>query len=164
MRIFAVAAGIVGAGAFAQFPEVSQQYVQRLAGAVDELSVVVADFDASAEAANLSREEALAELSGSTFLASRNADMTRTITRYEALSADLTMLREAGPFERLALMPTRLDGEIGARALEDFRPALPLTPTGAGFAGIGFVAGYALLAGLVLLVVRLMRRRREVEV
>lgn len=163
MRVLALAAGLAGAGAMAQFPEASQHYVQRLAGAVDELSVVVADFDRSAQAAGLTREAALAELSGSAFLSARNADMTRTITRYEALSSDLTLLREAGPVERALLLPARLDTEIGRRALEDFRPALPLTVSGAGFAGAGFLGGYGLLALLMGLAARLMRRRRPAE-
>jgi len=159
MKILALAAGLAGAGALAQFPEASQHYVQRLAGAVDELSIVVADFDRSAQSAGLTRDEALAELSGSVFLSARNADMTRTIRRFEALSSDLTLLREAGPVERAVLLPARLDTEIGRRALEDFRPALPLTISGAGFAGVGFLGGYGLLALLMAFGARLLRRR-----
>ena len=133
--------------------------MQRLAGAVDEVSIVVADFDRSAQSAGLTRDEALAELSGSAFLSARNADMTRTITRYKALSSDLTLLREAGAVERALLLPARLDTEIGRRAMQDFRPALPLTASGAGFAGAGVLGGYGLLALLMGLVARLMRRR-----
>ena len=55
MKYLALVAGLAGAGAMAQFPEASQQYVQRLAGAVDELSIVVADFDRSAQSARLFR-------------------------------------------------------------------------------------------------------------
>lgn len=160
MRFLALVAGLMGAGTFAQFPEASIQYVQRLAGAVDELSVVVEDFDRSARDAGLSRDDALAELTGSAFLNARNADMIRTITRYDTLSDDLTMLRTAGPFERLILMPARLDGEIGRRAMEDFQPALPLTATGAGFAGIGFATGYGLLLVLIWAATRMARSRR----
>lgn len=163
MRLLALAAGLAGAGTLAQFPEASQHYVQRLAGAVDELSIVVADFDRSAQSAGLTRDEALAELSGSAFLTARNADMTRTITRYEALSSDLTLLREAGPVERALLLPARLDTEIGRRAMQDFRPALPLTASGAGFAGAGFLGGYGLLALIMGLAARLLRRRRPAE-
>ena len=49
---------IAGAGA-SQFPEFSQQYAQRLGGAVGALSEVVADFDASAVAEGLTRPQAL---------------------------------------------------------------------------------------------------------
>jgi len=40
MRILATAGGIAGAVALSQFPEFSQQYVQRLSGATDELRAV----------------------------------------------------------------------------------------------------------------------------
>ena len=162
MKILALVAGITGAAALAQFPEASTQYVQRLAGAVDELAVVVEDFDRSAEAAGLTRYQALDELTGTAFLNARNADMTRTLTRFEALSADLTLLRAAGPLERLLLMPARLDTEIGRRAIQDFQPALPASFLGVGFAAIGFLAGYGLLAALAGLLARLLRRRQMV--
>lgn len=151
-----MAAGVAGAAVLAQFPEASTQYVQRLAGAVDELSVVVADFDRSAQSVGLTRQEALAQLGGSPFLDARNADMTRAIQRYETLSSDLTLLREAGPVERAVLLPARIDTEIGRRALGDFQPAVPVSASGAVFAGAGFLAGYGLLAGLLA---RLFRRR-----
>ncbi|MEL7345872.1 MAG: DUF2937 family protein, partial [Pseudomonadota bacterium] len=83
LRILALAGGLAGAAGMSQFPEYSQQYTQRLAGAVDELSTVVADFDASALASGLTRQEALAQLSGTEFLDRRQADMTRTLTRYD---------------------------------------------------------------------------------
>ena len=64
IRALILAGGVAGAAGLSQFPEYSQQYNQRLAGAVDELSHVVADFDASAAAEGLSREAALAQMVG----------------------------------------------------------------------------------------------------
>ena len=160
MKILALVAGIAGATTLAQFPEASTQYVQRLAGAVDELSVVVADFDRSAEAAGLTRYQALDELTGTAFLNARNADMTRTLTRYEALNADLVQLRTAGPVQRLFLAPARFDTEIGRRTFQDFQPALPVTFSGLSFAAIGFLAGSALIAMLSGLLAHLFRRSR----
>ncbi len=147
MRVIAVIAGLAGAGGFAQIPAYSQQYLQRLAGAVDELAVVVGDFDRSAEAAGLSREDALAELAGSAFLEARRADMERTVVRYETLSGDLALLRAAGPYERAALLPARLDAEIAGRAWQDFEPSIPVTAEALSYAGIGFLALYLLSAG-----------------
>lgn len=162
MKILALVAGIAGATALAQFPEASTQYVQRLAGAVDELSVVVADFDRSAEAAGLTRYQALDELTGTAFLNARNADMTRTLTRYEALNADLVQLRAAGPLQRLFLAPARFDTEIGLRTYQDFQPALPVTFSGLSFAALGFLAGSALFALLSGLVAGALRRSQTV--
>ena len=67
LKILTLAGGVAGAVALSQFPEFSQQYLQRLSGAVDELRTQVVAFDTLATAAGITREEALAELDGSTF-------------------------------------------------------------------------------------------------
>ena len=63
--------GAVFLAAASQFPEYSQQYVQRLGGAVDELRLVVADFDKSAAGVGLSRDAALASMTGNDFRPNR---------------------------------------------------------------------------------------------
>ncbi len=68
-------------------------------------------------------------------------------------------LRAAGMVERAALIPARLDAEIGRRAMADFEPAIPVTPTGAGFAGAGFVAGYGGFSAIAAGFAALWRRR-----
>ena len=57
-KVLALAGGVAGAAGLSQYPEFSQQYIQRLAGQVDALTVVVADFDRSALANGLSRAAA----------------------------------------------------------------------------------------------------------
>lgn len=141
-RTVALAGGLVGAMGLSQFPEFSQQYRQRLGGAVDELRVVVADFDASAAEAGLSRDEAFAQMVGSAFLEARAADMRRVIARSERLSADLAALDGAGPFLRLYEVGRFHDGFILARAWQAYRPALPLTFEGLTMAGMGALAGF----------------------
>ena len=54
LRTMVLTSGLCGALAAAQFPAYSQQYLQRLGGAVDALQQVVADFDASASALGMS--------------------------------------------------------------------------------------------------------------
>lgn len=165
MRIVAMIVGLTGAGICAQAPEFSQQYLQRLAGAVDELAVVVADFDRSAADAGLTRAAALDELSGTSFLEARNADMRRNFARYERLSADLSLLRAATAIERAALTPARLDPEIASRAWADFEPGLPLTSASAGLAAVGFLAGFGLwagISGMAFATLRRLRRKRPV--
>lgn len=149
IRILTFIAGLMGGVSLSQFPEFSQQYLQRLAGAVDELTRVVDDFDASAEGVGMSREQALAALSDGEFQRARQADMTRTIARQERLSGDLAALREASMMER-ALQPQRFtDTEIAAAAWEDFQPAVPVTSTGLIFAIAGFLMA-AVLFGVFL--------------
>lgn len=151
----------MGAAGLSQFPEFTQQYAQRLAGAVDELSLVVADFDKSASNAGLSREEALGTLTGTDFLINRRTDMTRTFGRFDRLSADLAVLQDTGPFTRLIHAPRITDRDIASAAYDDYQPALPLTFEGASFAGIGFVGAWFAFAGIFALFGRLFRRKAK---
>ena len=159
-RILAMVGGVSGAAGLSQFPEFSQQYLQRLAGKVDALTAVAADFDASASRNGLSREAALGQLTGTAFLADQQADMRRTFADRDRLADDLARLRQATPLERLT-MPQRLgDGETLAAAWADFRPAIPATLDGAVSAGIGYMAGWGLLAGLWSVLAWPFRRRK----
>ncbi|MEM6322177.1 MAG: DUF2937 family protein [Pseudomonadota bacterium] len=149
VRFIALAGGIAGAASLSQFPEFSQQYLQRLAGAVDELRALVIAFDAAAQAAGISRDAALAELSGSPFKTELQTTLAGQITRFEALSASYSALRAAEPLERLALFFRFNDPDLARRTWEDFRPGLPITRDGLFCAGLGFAAGWgALILGL----------------
>ncbi|WP_407492178.1 DUF2937 family protein [Pseudooceanicola sp. MF1-13] len=147
-RALTLAIGITGAAGMSQFPEYSQQYLQRLAGSVEELGRIVEDFDRSAKAEGLTRDEALASMTGSSFVERRRTDMSRAIARHERLSADLQALRGAGPFTRAYQVARFDDADLMRGTAEDFRPALPLTFEGAVFAGAGLVIGL-LVAGLL---------------
>ncbi|EPX85137.1 DUF2937 family protein [Salipiger mucosus] len=150
VRALALAAGLTGAAGLSQFPEFSQQYVQRLGGAVDELSRVVARFERDAADLGLAPGEALRQLGSGGDFGARQADGLReTIARHERLSADLAALRGAGPLDRARLALHMDDREILDRAWDDFRPAVPVTLDGAMFAGAGFLGGW-LLTGVLL--------------
>jgi hypothetical protein len=163
LRSMALAGGLAGAATTAQFPEFSQQYMQRLGGAVDALGEVVADFDASAAASDLSREAALAQLQGTDFLERRRADMTRSINRYTQLRTDLALLEGQGPFMRAYHASRFTDPEIARAAWAAFQPAVPIGFAGLSFAGVGFVVGVlaiSLLAGMLRMP---FRRRRAAD-
>ncbi|WP_291240618.1 DUF2937 family protein [Gemmobacter sp.] len=160
VRVLALAGGIAGAAALSQFPEFSQQYLQRLAGQADALQAVVEDFDRSAARNLLSRDEALAQVQGTPFLEDRRADLTRTFARAERVAGDLALLRAATPLERL-MMPQRLaEPETFAATWADFRPAVPVTVDGAITAGIGFLGGWGVVNALLALLMWPFRRRR----
>lgn len=162
IRVLALVAGLMGAAAGSQFPEFSQQYVQRLGGTVDALEQVVADFDASAQAEGLSRADALAQMVGSDFVARRRADMERTIDRYDRLNRQLRDVQATGTFTR-AYLATSADTQIAQATWANFQPAMPLTVAGAMFAGAGFLAGWAGLGatlGVLSGVLRPIRRKR----
>lgn len=160
-RAIILAAGLAGAAGFSQFPEYSQQYMQRLGGAVDELARFVAAFDRDATALGLSREAALVDLaSGGDMGRARAETVVATIDRHARLSADLAALEGAGPFTRAYEARRFMDGEIAARALEVYKPALPLTFEGAVFASAGLLGGLSLASAGFALGRRLMRRTR----
>ena len=167
-RALALAGGVAGAAALSQYPEFSQQYVQRLAGQVEALTLVAADFDASAARSGLTRQAALEQMGGTAFLEDRRADMERSFLRLERLSADQAMLATASPVERI-FMPQRLrDTDLLAGTWADFKPAVPLTTAGAVAAGLGFGLGWLGLGfafgGLGRLARRLFRRNRDRQV
>lgn len=160
-RALMLAGGLAGAAGLSQFPEFSQQYVQRLGGAVDELRGFVAGFDADAAEIGLTRSAALADLGqGGAMGAQRAETMAGVIVRYERLSADLDALRRAGPFTRAYRARSLGDAEIAEAAWAEFKPALPLTFEGAVFAGTGFLGGLAAIGAALALLKMPFRRRR----
>ncbi|MEM9430660.1 MAG: DUF2937 family protein [Pseudomonadota bacterium] len=155
-RVLALTAGLGGGAVTSQFPEFSQQYYQRLSGAVDELALVIADFDRSATAAGLDREAALAAYEGGEFLERRGEDMSRTIARHERLSAERDRLEGASAWTRLMAVPRAADPRIAERTWTEFRPSVPITTEGLGFGVVGFLLANLASVGIG----RLLPRRR----
>lgn len=153
--------GIVGATvlglSMSQFPEFTQQYQQRLGGAVDELRIITEEFDRAATDQNMTRDEALGAYTGSTFLEIRAIDLEATFQRYERLSEDLTLLENANAVDRLKNFTHMTDRKLVERTWEAFKPAVPVTSEGLTFAAAGGAAGFAGFAGLF----SLFRRRRK---
>lgn len=145
-RILAILGGVSGAVSLSQFPEFSQQYLQRLAGKVDALSQIAADFDATAARNGLTRDAALAQMTGTPLLMDQQADQRAVLARAAQLADNLAQLRAATPLARLT-MPQRFgDTETLQATYADFRPAIPATTDGAITAGIGYVGGWAVVA------------------
>ena len=160
-RLMAILGGVGGAMALSQFPEFSQQYLQRLAGKVDALTAVAADFDGTAAKNGLTRDAALAQLTGTQFSTDHQADLRLTFAQLQTLSDNLATLRAAPALMRLT-MPQRLgDTETLQATWADFQPALPTTPDGAITAGVGYVGGWTLVALVWRLLSWPFRRRRH---
>lgn len=160
-RVLTLAGGLSGAAGLSQYPEFSQQYAQRLGGAVDELHQFVADFDADAAKVGASRSDALAQLvQGGAIGAARAETMEHTITRYERLKTAHAHLQNAGPFTRAYKASHVNDPEIVKAAWDDFKPAVPLNFEGLIFAGVGFLSGLLALS-LVFGALRMLFRRRK---
>ena len=145
-KIITLAGAIAGGVSLSQFPEFSQQYLQRLAGQVDALEEVVRDFDSSASKAGLTRETALAQLQGNEFLELRQSDLRNLFLRHARASNDLYSLRQASPLERMT-MPHRLgDLQTLQATWQDYRPAVPVTLDGLFSALVGLVLGGGIFA------------------
>jgi hypothetical protein len=142
-RTLTIVAGLGLGVILSQFPEYAQQYTQRLGGAVDELGAIVTDFDRAATVAGLDRPQALARYAqtGDQFIVGRGSEMGETIARYEHLSLLLGQVQTAGPLERALYFPEFFDPQIASRALDNFRPAVPVTLEGLAYTAVGFVLG-----------------------
>ncbi len=160
MRALALAGGITACAGFSQFPEYSQQYYQRLSGAVDELAVIVADFDRDATSLGLDRGAAIQQLElGSAMGEARALSMSRVFKRHDRLSEDLSQLQGRTSLER-AFTPWRFtEPKLAQETLADFRPAVPLTFEGIGFAAMGLAVGYGLISIVFGFLANLFRRK-----
>lgn len=166
-KTFTLGCAIAGLAVASQMPEFAQQYRQRLAGAVEELRVVVADFDRDADSVGQSRAEALDSMlqSTETFPRERGRSMKRTINRHEHLLDTQKALENAEPVSRPVIMLTSPDAKILEGTWMAFEPAVPLNVPGAVWGGFG-----ALLASLLARLpigfgrqVRVFRRRVRVN-
>lgn len=166
-----MAFGLAGALSLSQAPEFAQQYRQRLGGALQELSQVVADFDADAASNGLTRAEALTLHLNSPegLFRDRGTRMEQTVAREELLAAQAAWFASLPPAARPLAIARGYDAALLDGLWRDYEPGLPLTPHGALWAALGF----GLLAGLSILVTmpyqrwrrrrRLAREMREME-
>jgi Protein of unknown function (DUF2937) len=159
IRMLGWAGGLAGAVALSQFPEFSQQYLQRLGGQADVLNKIEADFDSAATQAGLTREAALSDLSGTVFRDLHREDIRETLFRAERVRGDLDLLRAASPLERIALPHRFRDTETLAATWGDFRPGVPVTTAGFIAALIGFLLGVGAIRLILWLVATPFRRR-----
>lgn len=160
LKVLTLAGGLAGAAITSQFPEFSQQYVQRLGGAVDALAEVVADFDASAASEGFSRDAALTQMDGTEFVVRRRGDMERMFQRFHLLRADLTALETEGPFMRAYHLPRFSDRQVARAAWAAYQPAVPLNFAGLVFGGLGFLLGLAVFGMIRQLLIWPFRRKR----
>jgi len=160
IRVLCLIGGLTGAAGLSQFPEFSQQYLQRLAGQVDELTRQVIAFDQTALADGKGREEMLQAMVETPLVASQVSLWRRTFARHARLSENLMILREATPLERLTLPQRMADPATVQAVWDDFTPAMPLSVAGAAATGTGFLAGWAGIAALIAVLMTPLRRRK----
>ncbi|MBP1859419.1 DUF2937 family protein [Rhizobium herbae] len=145
-RFIALGAALFGGIVASQAPELTQQYRQRIGGALDELRVLVEAFDQQAGSNALDREKALGIYAASAepFLKEQGETMRDTIIRYETLKAQEENLASAAPILQPFVLVRDADGAVLGNAWRDFIPAVPISLPGLTWAGIGFAAGWVL--------------------
>ncbi|MEZ2129069.1 MULTISPECIES: DUF2937 family protein [unclassified Sinorhizobium] len=151
-RATGVVMALLGALTFSQAPEFSQQYRQRLGGALDELRVIISDFDDEARRYNLDRDQALAlyDSSREDFIRARGSSMRSTFARYRRLSDQLSRLSGTPPLWRPIVVFSEPDAMIVKNAWKDFAPAVPVTVSGFAWGAAGALSLSA-IAGLITL-------------
>ena len=132
LRRFALAVGLLCGVVGAQAPEFAQQYRQRLAGAVDELSRVVATFDSEARGQNLTPDAAITRLEGNAdpLAQERGRDVADDMARLNHLRDALAAFTDTAPVKRLFAVAANFDMQTARRAWGDFQPAVPTTAEG----------------------------------
>lgn len=162
-RIVCLIGAALGGMTLSQAPEYSQQYTQRLAGAVDELSAIIEQFDADAAQFGLTRQEGLERYQASAdgFLTERGISMETVFARHARLTTQLDDLRQAPAGTQLFEIARYFDTEVGAAALEDFEPAVPLTVVGLAYVIAGLVAGFIVFWVLASVLGAPFRKRRS---
>ncbi|GGA70333.1 hypothetical protein GCM10011385_25180 [Nitratireductor aestuarii] len=158
-RILTLLTVCAGAVLASQAPEFAQQYRQRLGGAIEELAVVIADFDADATRNNLNREQALDvhRRAQEPFLKDRGVSMETAIRRLDRLSLQAKEFETLPPLLRPVAIAYGPDQRLLDGTLRDFEPAVPVTPHGAVWTGAGALLAY-LIAKLFGLPFRRKRR------
>lgn len=129
LRRLALAVGLACGLLGTQAPEFGQQYRQRLAGAVDELTRVVATFDAEARDEGITPDKAIERLkdNGDLLARERGRDMADDKARLDRLKNAQAAFAEGAPVKRLFAFFESYDSSVARRAWSDFQPAVPTT-------------------------------------
>ena len=156
-RTVSLAVALFAALAASQLPEFTQQYAQRLGGAIDELTRVVQRFDKDSVTLGEDRKSALERLAGSPDELARrqSAAMSANIARLNALEAQQAEMAISGPFRRITAFLSDPDPQIAKATWDSFEPGVPATGEGAASGGAGFLLG----GGLSSMLGRMLRRR-----
>ena len=137
---------VSGVATVSQGPQVAQQYEQRLGGAIGELEVVVAEFDADVAENNLTREQALAtyQRSPEQFLKDRGNSMQVVIERLEDLKWQKQALTYQTGLTQPMFVAQNADQRVLNGVFDDFEPAVSLTTEGGIYGLAGGILGWLL--------------------
>ncbi|GEP12107.1 DUF2937 family protein [Methylobacterium gnaphalii] len=145
IRTFGLALGLIGAAIAAQAPEFSQQYAQRLGGAIEELRRQIATLDADAQATGNTRESAIENLrkNADALVARRGEAVRGDVERFKALDAQKQAIDSAAsPLGRTVAVARNPDMAVARATYRDYQPAVPTTTDGLVAGLLGFLAAW----------------------
>jgi hypothetical protein len=156
MHLIAVAIALLAGFPASQGPEFTQQYEQRLGGAIDELAHFAKDFDEDAARFGLDREAALRIMrkNSEPFIRQRATRMDEYVSRLDRLRRQQTALQQSDSFARVLTLAMDHDGPLASRTYEAYKLAFSIE--GLVLGGLVSVLAYFTL---VLLVAPFRRRR-----
>jgi hypothetical protein len=159
----AFAIGMVCALIGVQGPEFAQQYRQRLAGAIDELTRIVATFDEEAASRSLGRNEAIARLEANTdpLARERGADIDSDIQRLDRLKNSQAAFQQPASLARIVSLAHNYDPATAWRTWKDFEPAVPTSIEAIVAGALAFGWGWGATHLCAWPIRRHLRRRRE---
>ena len=140
---FAMLSGVVTT----QMPEYWQQYRQRLEGAIDELSLIVTQFDAENAAYKLTQRGGIAHLEASPdpLVKARGVQMQHIVWRLQKLQRIDAAFDDKNLPAKWWTLATTFDPAIATRAYEAYQPAIPTTMDGFMAGLVGFFVGGGLI-------------------
>ncbi|MBP5859061.1 DUF2937 family protein [Marivibrio halodurans] len=149
-RPLLIAFAVLLAALASQFPAFRDAYLQRIGGALDEVTRQVAALDERAAAAGLERYAYVRRLSGNPdpVVAREGRALIDLLGRQHRLSAARDAVRDAPVYVQAAQVLLHLEPDIADAALADFQPAVPLSLSAVFHAFIGFVVGLFLPMGV----------------
>lgn len=159
-RIFALA----GAVLLAQSPQFYAQYIQRLAGHLDEARRTVELYEETATSLGFTLEQYIEQhlVSDSEVFVSAGRVITSLLERLHQLECSFTALVEAPPWMRPWLFIKEAQWPIAVQTWHDFTPGIPTTVEGLLYAVTGLLLGwscYTIGKLIILKLIGLFKRR-----
>lgn len=135
-----------------QMPEFWQQYRQRLGGAIDELTAIVAQFDKDAAGQSLTPAAAITRLEANSdpLAQARGDEMKRILARLAKLQRAAAAFNDPDIAGRWMMLCKTFDPYIAGRTYQTFQPAVPTTVEGFVAGIIGFLVGGGIVYGIGL--------------
>ncbi len=162
-RAFALA----GAVLLAQFPQFYGQYIQRLAGHLDEARRTVGLYEETAASLGFTLEQYIEHhlVSDSTVFVSAGQVIASLLERLHQLERSFNALLEAAPLFRWWIFLQEAEWPIAAQTWHDFTPGIPTTVEGLLYAAAGLLLGWSCYTAGKFLIQKLIRlfKKRSVQ-